>query len=94
MIAELNGKIVAMASDLICWVKLDGIPLTNVDIDKGMKVAAIGLKAHEKLRSREALRAFKHLYHEFGFNVEFKPIEELMEKLNFIFLHKPVLALS
>ncbi len=77
IIAELEGRILAIAPDLICWVTPDGKPLTNVDIEEGMEVAAVGLKAHERLRTPKALEAFKHLYGELGFDIEYKPIEEL-----------------
>lgn len=77
IIAEYDGEVVALAPDLICWTTLDGNPLTNVDVEAGMKVAVVGLKASEKLRSVEALPLFKHLYEELGFNVEYKPIEKL-----------------
>jgi len=79
IVATLNEKVIAMAPDLICWVGLDGTPLTNADIEKGMKVAVIGLKAHERLRSEKALKAFSHLYKELGFDIKYKPIEELIK---------------
>jgi len=80
IIAEKDGKILAMAPDLICWLSHDNMPLTNTDIDVGMSVWVIGFKAHEKLRSEKALRAFEHLYVDVGFKVKYVPIEELVEK--------------
>ncbi len=79
IVAERDRKVIAVAPDLICWVTTSGEPLTNVDVDKGMEVAVIGLKAHERLRTEKALKAFKHLYSEVGFNIEYKPIEELIK---------------
>lgn len=79
IIAELNGKILAIAPDLICWASIDGTPLTNVDVEKGMRVAVFGLKAHEKLRTPKALTLFEHLYNEVGFkNIKYKPLEEIL----------------
>ena len=77
--AERNGKIVALMPDLICTVSLDGTPLTNVDIQKGMKVGVIGLRANDKLRSVRAIEKFRHLYKEAGLEIEYKPLEELNE---------------
>jgi len=79
IIAKLNEKILAMAPDLICWTTTDGRPLTNVDVEKGLEVVVVGLRAHERLRTEKALKAFEHLYGEVGFDVKYKPIEELME---------------
>lgn len=78
IIAELNGKSIAIAPDLICWTSMNGTPLTNVDIEKGMKVAVMGLKAHERLRTQKSLKAFEHLYKEVGFDIKYRPLEELV----------------
>jgi DUF917 family protein len=77
IIAERNGKILAMAPDLICWLSSNYTPLTNADIEVGMSVWVIGFKAHEKLRTEKALKAFEHLYVDVGFKTRYVPIEEL-----------------
>jgi hypothetical protein len=78
IVATLNEHVVAMAPDLICWVSREGEALTNVDIEAGMEVKVIGFKADEKLRTQQALEAFRHLYSDVGFEgLTYKPIEEL-----------------
>jgi len=77
IIAEQNNKILAMIPDLISIVTYDGIPLTNVDIEKDMKVLVVGLKANEILRKEKSLKYFTKLYKEIGFNnIEYIPIEK------------------
>lgn len=79
ILAEKEGKILAMAPDLICWLSHDYVPLTNADIDTGMKVWVFGFKAHEKLRTNEALKVFEHLYREVGYEARYMPIEKLID---------------
>lgn len=45
-----GNKPISMAPDSICWLGLDGEPLTNADISEGIEVAVIGKKAHERWR--------------------------------------------
>lgn len=78
IIAERDGKILTMAPDLICWLSHDYTPLTNADIEIGMSVWVIGFRAHEKLRTERALKAFEHLYADVGFKVKYAPIEDLV----------------
>lgn len=78
IIAEREGRILAMAPDLVCWLSHDCVPLTNTDIEVGMNVWIIGFKAHEKLRTEKALKAFEHLYTDVGFKTRYVPIEELV----------------
>ncbi|MEM0244147.1 MAG: DUF917 domain-containing protein [Zestosphaera sp.] len=81
IIAERDGRVLAMAPDLVCWLSKDGTPLTNTDIEVGMSVWVIGFKAHEKLRTDKALKAFEHLYADVGFKMKYVPIEELISSL-------------
>jgi DUF917 family protein len=79
--AEKDGKPLALAPDLICWLTRQGEPLTNADIDVGMKVYVLGFKAHEKLRTNRALKVFEHLYSDVGLKeVKYVPIEKLIEE--------------
>ena len=77
IIAERDGRVLAMAPDLVCWLSHDYTPLTNTDIELGMGVWVIGFKAHEKLRTEKALKAFEHLYTDVDFKTKYVPIEEL-----------------
>jgi hypothetical protein len=55
------------APDSICWLRTDGEPLTNADIEEGMDVAVIGRKAHEKWRTPEGFKVFKHVLESIGY---------------------------
>ena len=77
IIALRNKKVVAMIPDLVCWISEDGDPLTNADVQKGQRVIAMGLGAHQLVRSPKAIAAFSHLYAEQGRTESFKPIEKL-----------------
>jgi len=81
IIAEKDGKVLAMAPDLVCWLSPDCTPLTNADVEEGMDVYVIGFKAHERLRTERALKAFEHLYLDVGFKISYSPIEELLRNL-------------
>lgn len=78
MIAWKNGKPIAMVPDSICWITLDGIPLTNADIKEGLEVAVIGKKAHPKFRDDKVFSTFSHILESLGYKGGFKPIEELI----------------
>ncbi len=78
MIAWKGNKPIAMVPDSICWLSLDGTPLTNADIKEGMEVAVIGKKAHPKFRTNEVFLTFKHILEMLGYKGGFIPIEELI----------------
>jgi hypothetical protein len=79
--AEKDGKLLVLAPDLVCWLTKQGEPLTNADIDVGMDVYVLGFKAHGKLRTERALKAFEHLYSDVGLRgVRYIPIEKLIEE--------------
>lgn len=79
IIAWRGRKPIAMAPDLICWIDLEGNPLTNADIKEGMEVAAIGIKAHEKMRSSKALAPFERILKEFGYAGNYLSIDEIVK---------------
>ena len=79
MIAWKGDKPIAMVPDSICWLGLDGTPLTNADIKEGMEVAVIGIKAHPKFRTKEAFQTFKHVLEMLGYKGDFIPIEDLVK---------------
>jgi hypothetical protein len=78
MMAWKGSKPIAMVPDSICWLGIDGKPLTNADIKEGMKVAVIGKRAHDKWRVPEGFKVFKHILKLLGYEGEYKPIEELV----------------
>lgn len=67
-----------MVPDSICWITMDGVPLTNADIKEGMDVAVIGKKAHPKFRDDKVFSTFSHILESLGYKEGFKPIEELI----------------
>jgi len=75
MIAWKDGKPIAMVPDLICWLRIDGEPLTNVEIQEGMEVAIIGIKAHEKWHTQNGFNVFKHVLKTIGYEGEYEPID-------------------
>jgi hypothetical protein len=78
MMAWKKGKPLVMVPDSICWLGLDGKPLTNVDIKEALEVAVIGKKSHEKWRVPKGFEVFKHILKLLGYEGEYKPIEELV----------------
>ncbi|MGC8701225.1 MAG: DUF917 domain-containing protein [Thermoplasmata archaeon] len=78
MIAWKNNKPIAMVPDSICWITIEGTPLTNADIKEGMEVAVIGKKAHPKFRDEKVFSTFSHILESLGYKEEFKPIEDLV----------------
>jgi hypothetical protein len=79
IIAWKGNKPIAMFPDLMCWLGLDGRPLTNADLKEGMEVALIGKKAHEKWRTIEGLILSTSYLKILGCKEEYKPIEELIK---------------
>lgn len=82
LIAWQGGRPIAMGPDLICYLTPDGIPLTNADNlkdKKGSELALIGLKAPEQLRQGSIVNGFLDLLARFGYQGEYKPIEELQK---------------
>lgn len=77
MMAWKNGEPITMVPDLICWLGIDGTPLTNADIEEGMEVAVIGKKADEKWRTPEGFGVFKHILESLGYKGDYIPLEKL-----------------
>ncbi|MEA1965051.1 MAG: DUF917 domain-containing protein [Candidatus Aerophobetes bacterium] len=80
MLAWRNENLVAMVPDRICYIGLDGQPLTNADIKKDMEVAVIGIKAPDKWRVPAGFNAFRRAVEAMGYKEEYKRIEELNKK--------------
>jgi hypothetical protein len=79
MIAWKAGKPVVISPDLTCWMTTDGKPLTNADINKGMEVAVIGIKAHERWRTPEGLAVYQPVLADMGYSGKYIPVEQLQK---------------
>lgn len=82
IIAWDGNKPKVISPDLICWLSVDGRPLTNADIRTGMEVAVIGIKAHKSWRTPEGLAAYRPVLEELKYTKEYRPIEELLRTGN------------
>ena len=72
-------KPAAMVPDMICWISLDGQPLTNADIKEGVKLAAIGVPASERWRRHpKAFEVWRHILTNIGYKGDYIPIEKLL----------------
>ncbi|MFW5898539.1 MAG: DUF917 domain-containing protein [Candidatus Saliniplasma sp.] len=80
MLAWKKEELVAMVPDRICWLTVDGEPLTNADIKKGMEVACIGIEAHEMWTTDKALNTFERVLKELDYNGEYVPLADLIKK--------------
>jgi len=80
MLAWRDGNLVAMAPDGICYISLDGQPLTNVDIKKDMNVAVIGTKASDRWRVPAGFNVFRRTLEAMGYKKGYRKIEELNKK--------------
>lgn len=75
-ITWLDDRIHVTSPDLICVVRReDGEPVTNTVLAPGTPVAILGAKA-DWYRTPQGLRALGPRH--FGFDVEYRPIEEIM----------------
>jgi hypothetical protein len=78
-ITWLNDKPFVTSPDLISLMDPNGNPITNNALAKDLKVYVIGFKAHNIFRTEKGLEILgpKH----FGFNIEYIPIENAIEKI-------------
>jgi len=68
---------VAMVPDSICLMSLDGNPLTNADIKKGMKIVAVGIPASEKwTKHPNGFGIWRHILEKIGYKGEFVPLRK------------------
>lgn len=76
-ISWYDNEVQVMSPDMICQVDNEtGEPITNHELEKGRKVAIIGLEARAVHRQKETLHklAPKH----YGFDIEYIPIKDQM----------------
>ena len=77
MIAKKNGKMIAMAPDLICSISVGGQALTNADLKEGMEIAVLAFPCHAKWRELKGYKVFKHVIEKLGYNGDYVTLEEL-----------------
>lgn len=85
MMGRINGQVVAVFPDLLCIIDPEtGKGIMTADIEAGMKVAVVGLPAHERLREclktkmgREAFSPARFGYPE----IKYEPIEILAKRI-------------
>lgn len=70
---------VAMVPDLICFMTIQGEPLTNADTKKGMEIAVIGAPAPDKWRKHpKGFEVWRHILQKIGYSESYTPIEKLI----------------
>lgn len=75
-ISWIDGKPFVTSPDLITLMDPSGKPLTNNIISPGMYVYALGFKAKEVWRTPLGLKLLGPQH--FGFNIQYRPIEEIV----------------
>ena len=80
MIAWEGEKPIVMVPDMICCLREDGQPVTNVDVREGMKVVFFGLKAPAEWRTPQAAGVFAPVLEKIGYSGPYAPIETLLAK--------------
>lgn len=72
-----KGRPVAMAPDLICYLRPDGTALSNPDLKQYDNVYLIGIKANPRLRESPLKEAFLNVLKGVGYYGAYIPIEDL-----------------
>jgi DUF917 family protein len=79
LIAEKDGKTIAMTPDLICMVDLETLmPVTTESLKYGKRVQVMGLKANPAWRTAKGIETVGPRY--FGYDLNYQPIEDLAAK--------------
>jgi DUF917 family protein len=82
LIAYRNGKLIAIAPDIITPVHPEtGKCITAEKIEKGDKLAVLGLPAPQKWRSRKGLELWKDVLQTSNICEEYTPIEKLVLRI-------------
>jgi len=76
LIATLNDKPIVLCPDLIVLLDESGYPVLSNMVREGMRVSVIAARAPDIWRSVKGLELFGPRH--FGFNFEYKPVEELL----------------
>lgn len=69
LVRDHSGKVLITVPDLICMINLDTLePLTNAEIEKGMRVAIYGVPAPENWwKVEEGFTCWKHILEKVGY---------------------------
>lgn len=78
MIAWKNGHLAAVAPDRICFLGLDGRPITNADISTGEKIAVLVLEAQSRWKARTAAAVFAATLAAMGYTGPYIPARDLL----------------
>jgi DUF917 family protein len=77
LVAIKDGKVVASVPDLITLLDLEtAVPLTTEAVKYGYRCFVIGIPCSEMWRTEKGLEVAGPRY--FGYDVEYRPIEEIM----------------
>ncbi|MEJ7647751.1 MAG: DUF917 domain-containing protein [Nakamurella sp.] len=77
VIAEVDGRVVAIVPDLICVLEADsGEPITSETLRYGQRVRVVAISTPDIMRTPEALAVFGP--RRFGLDHDFSPIEQLV----------------
>jgi len=77
LVAIKNGDVVASVPDLITILDLEtAVPITTESVKYGQRCFVIGIPCSEMWRTEKGLEVAGPKY--FGYDVEYKPIEEIM----------------
>ncbi|MBC1579733.1 DUF917 domain-containing protein [Listeria seeligeri] len=79
LVAEKNGQPIAITPDLICMVDLETLmPVTTEALKYGKRVRVMALPADDAWRTAKGIETVGPRY--FGYDVDFEPLEELVQK--------------
>lgn len=79
LVAEKNGQSIAITPDLICMVDLETLmPVTTEALKYGKRVRVMALPADNAWRTAKGIETVGPRY--FGYDVDFVPLEELVQK--------------
>ncbi|MBM5595712.1 DUF917 domain-containing protein [Listeria seeligeri] len=79
LVAEKNGQPIAITPDLICMVDLETLmPVTTEALKYGKRVRVMALPADDAWRTAKGIETVGPRY--FGYDVDFAPLEELVQK--------------
>ncbi|WP_048816647.1 DUF917 domain-containing protein [Caldisphaera lagunensis] len=76
ILLKVNDKPAVFPPDLIIFARDDGTPLLNYEIEKGIVVNIVSIRAPEIWRTKKGLEIFGPRH--FGFDYDYIPVEELI----------------
>lgn len=77
LVSWIDGEPYVTAPDLISLIdRRTGLPLTNMHVRSGQKVAVIGIRASDAYRTPQGIASLGPQH--FGFDMPYRPIEEVL----------------